>query len=141
MKFTPHLAIVATLSFAACSKAPDTSAANQRMEERLQKIEAQLSRIENAIAATPSNANTAVTDQITIYVSGPVANPGKFSVSKNISLLAALAVAGGPKDTADLKKIKITRTGQKDQVVTDKNAFKDILLADGDVVVVPQSFW
>jgi len=74
-------------------------------------------------------------------VSGLVAKPGEYIADKNISLLAAIAVAGGTTEYADSKKIKISRTGQEDKIIEDKSTFKDVILSDGDVVVVPQSMW
>jgi len=142
MKLEHQLAIIAVLSVTACTKAPETTTVNQHFDERLQKMEAQLSRIESALEASTKAVQAApAKEQIRIYVSGPVAKPGQYSVDKDISLLAAIAVAGGPTEYADLKKIKITRTGQEDQIIPDKSTFKDVILADGDVVVVPQSIW
>ena len=143
MKLRHHLAFIVFLSTVACSKAPDTSTASLRLEEQLQKMEAQLARIETAVAARPSTANqtTPTKEQIKIYVSGMVAKPGEYITDKNISLLAAIAVAGGTTEYADSKKTKISRTGQEDKIIEDKSTFKDVILADGDIVVVPQSMW
>jgi protein involved in polysaccharide export with SLBB domain len=143
MKLHPHLAFIVLLCTVACSKAPDTSTATLRLEERLQKMEAQLARIETAVAARPSETTPATPskEQIKIYVSGSVAKPGEYVADKNISLLAAIAVAGGTTEYADSKKIKISRTGQDDKIIEDKSTFKDVILSDGDVVVVPQSMW
>lgn len=89
---------------------------------------------------TPVDAAAARSkDHIKIYVSGAVAHPGQYSVDKGISLLAAIAVAGGNTEYADLRKTKISRTGQADRIISDKNAFKDTLLEEGDIVGVPQS--
>lgn len=142
MKLHHQIGIIALFGITACTKAPDTAAANKHLDERLQKMEAQLSRIESALEGSTKAVQAAPPkEQIKIYVSGPVAKPGQYSVDKDISLLAAIAVAGGPTEYADLNKIKIQRPGQEDQIIPDKSAFKDVILADGDVVVVPQSFW
>jgi protein involved in polysaccharide export with SLBB domain len=143
MKLYHHLAFIALLGTSACSKAPDTSATSLRLEERLQKMEAQLARIETAVGtqSTAISQTTPTKEQIKIYVSGLVAKPGEYIADKNISLLAAIAVAGGTTEYADNKKIKISRSGQEDKVIEDKTTFKDVILADGDIVVVPQSIW
>lgn len=92
-------------------------------------------------AAKLHTADAQPTEKMTIYVSGAVRQPGQFTVAKNISLLAALAVAGGPNDYADLKKLKIAQPGQDERIITDKDTFKDVTLVEGDTVIVPQSFW
>jgi len=66
--------------------------------------------------------------------------PGEYEVENGITLLAVLAVAGGPTEYADLKSIKISRTGQEDQAVAEMSTFEDAILSDGDGYVVAQSF-
>lgn len=76
-----------------------------------------------------------------VYITGAVAKPGQYVVDEGISLLAAMAVAGGATDYAELQKVRISRTGQKDRLIADKGTFKDVVLSHGDIVVVPRSFW
>ena len=113
------------------------------MEERLERMEVQLSRIESELGSRGAATNSAAVqpDQMRIYVTGQVAKPGGFLVERNLSVLAALALAGGPTESADLGKVVISHTGQEDRVLPDKKAFKDVILTEGDVVVVPPSFW
>jgi polysaccharide export outer membrane protein len=82
-----------------------------------------------------------------IYILGQVANPGRIEMAKPITLVQALAVAGGPGPFAATRKIFVRRTGQSEEVATtfDYEAFEDggslvgdILLQDGDVIVVPE---
>ncbi len=128
----------ALVGVAACSKSPSS----QEIDARLERIEAQLTRIESGLKQQAINETVteAVKNQATIFVSGDVARPGQYSVAKDTTLLAAIAVAGGFKETANQQKITISKAGQEDRVVTDKSKFKDIILAEGDVVIVPQAF-
>lgn len=84
-----------------------------------------------------------------IYIFGEVVNPGAFELSKKITLLEGITLAGGFTEHANPKKIKIIRKkdGKKETFQTDLTAItqkgnqeKDIILYPGDVVVVPESF-
>lgn len=80
------------------------------------------------------------------YVVGKVNKPGVFNVSKPITVLQALALAGGLTTFADEKHIFIIRYyGEKTQkfsfnykeIKKGKNLKQNILLKRGDVVLVP----
>jgi polysaccharide biosynthesis/export protein len=81
-----------------------------------------------------------------IYVLGRVRTPGRIILTSNIDVLQAMAVAGGPDQFAKLSRIRIfRREGGKtviipfdyDDVIAGKNLESNILLRQGDVVVVP----
>ncbi|MDO5675269.1 MAG: polysaccharide biosynthesis/export family protein [bacterium] len=85
-------------------------------------------------------------NSMNIYVVGKVRNPGRFSIPVDVSVLQAMAMAGGPDKFADTGDIKIFRNegGQTrifkfdyDDVVAGKRLEQNILLQRGDVVVVP----
>jgi polysaccharide biosynthesis/export protein len=80
------------------------------------------------------------------YVVGKVAKPGMYNVSKPLTVLQALALAGGPVVFAKEDKISILRNHGKEtlslpfnyeEVKKGKNLEQNILLERGDVVVVP----
>jgi len=80
------------------------------------------------------------------FVLGKVAKPGMFNVSKPLTVLQALALAGGPVTFADEDDIKVMRQeGSKTiklpfnykDVKRGKNLDQNIVLERGDVVVVP----
>jgi polysaccharide export outer membrane protein len=80
----------------------------------------------------------------TAYVMGEVNHPGAISLQAPLTVLQALAIAGGLKDFANAKNIRILRKGQwgvemitfnyKDAV---KSARAPVYLRPGDTVVVP----
>jgi polysaccharide export outer membrane protein len=80
----------------------------------------------------------------TAYVVGGVAHPGAVPVQGNLTVLQALAIAGGLTDFADRKNIRILRKGvggiqsipfnYKDAI---KGAVPSVDLRPGDTVVVP----
>jgi polysaccharide export outer membrane protein len=81
----------------------------------------------------------------TAYVVGEVNHPGPVALQTNMTVLQALAVAGGLKDFADAKNIRILRKGASGQQTIPFN-YKDaikgtgstsMLLQSGDTVVVP----
>jgi polysaccharide export outer membrane protein len=80
----------------------------------------------------------------TAYVMGEVNHSGAITLQGPITVLQALALAGGLKDFADTKNIRILRrapTGVKTIPVNYKDAVKGtaapIYLQPGDTVVVP----
>lgn len=85
-----------------------------------------------------------------VYVLGEVNNPGELvSVGPNLSLMQALAKAGGVKDTADTNQIIILRRGAGEKptlyganfenIAQGKHAMSDVRLAAYDVVFVSRS--
>lgn len=89
---------------------------------------------------------------INVYVFGAVRNPGVIQVkmSKKISLLQAIAQAGGPVEGASKSGVTITRkdrkTGKETKIKVNLNDVlkgkrPDIDLLEGDVVYVPASIF
>jgi polysaccharide biosynthesis/export protein len=80
----------------------------------------------------------------TAYVMGEVYHPGAVNLQAPLTVLQALALAGGLKDFADAKNIKILRrtsTGVQTIEFNYKDAVKStrapIYLRPGDTIVVP----
>jgi polysaccharide export outer membrane protein len=84
---------------------------------------------------------------LTVFVYGEVRNPGalQYKASKKLTLLQAIAQAGGPTEWAIRTKISITRKNKDGGEVKIQvnlrniinNKQSDIVLEDGDVVIVP----
>jgi polysaccharide export outer membrane protein len=85
---------------------------------------------------------------LTVYVYGEVKNPGaiQFKQSQKISLLQAIAQAGGPTEWASKSRVTITRkAGEAGKemkiyinlrdVISGKTS--NILLEEGDVIIIP----
>ena len=140
MKLKQLAAILATAALVGCTKSTPVASPGPEIEQRLQAIESQLARIESAIQAGHSPALSANTkEQIKIYISGEVKNPGQFMVDKDITLLGALAVAGGPTESAYLKKIVIKKKEQDEPVIA--LATSSAPLSEGDVITVPEKIF
>jgi polysaccharide biosynthesis/export protein len=80
----------------------------------------------------------------TVYIMGEVNKPGTLAISGPISILQALAMAGGFKDFAHTKNIRILRkssTGVRQLDFNYNEAIKGngtpLLLEPGDTVIVP----
>lgn len=80
------------------------------------------------------------------YVVGKVAKPGMFDVSKPMTVLQALAMAGGLTTFADEKHIEIVRNSggavtklrfNYKEVENGENLDQNIVLQRGDTIVVP----
>ena len=80
-----------------------------------------------------------------IYVMGEVASPGAQPMRTPITVLQALAIAGGFKDFANTKNIRILRKGPNDAVQTIRFDYKaevngsvrPTFLQPGDTIIVP----
>jgi polysaccharide export outer membrane protein len=81
-----------------------------------------------------------------IYVLGRVNSPGRFLLNSQVSVIQALAIAGGVTPFASSNDIKIFREeegGTKllpfhyDSVIKGKHLEENVNLKRGDVVIVP----
>jgi polysaccharide export outer membrane protein len=81
-----------------------------------------------------------------IYILGEVAHPGPVSLVPNMTVLQALASAGGPGQFANLKAMYILRNENGKQVshpfnykavIRGKSPQQNIVLNPGDTIVVP----
>ena len=78
-----------------------------------------------------------------IYVVGQMLRPGEFPLSGRMTVLKALALAGGFKDFARPDSIVIVREDQTvipfnyKRVAEGKDVSQNVLLAAGDTIVVP----
>ena len=89
--------------------------------------------------------------KVYVYVDGAVRSPGRLEelASRPITLLQAVAKAGGTTARANPKKAQILRRGESNtQIVLGANLSRirrgqeaDPVLGDGDVVVVPETFF
>ncbi len=80
-----------------------------------------------------------------VFVTGEVANPGAYPLRGRVSLVQAIALAGGFTEFADSDGILIIRPGEKDTKIPVR--YRDVLEADasevelirrpGDTIVVP----
>ncbi|MFQ5766566.1 MAG: polysaccharide biosynthesis/export family protein [Acidobacteriota bacterium] len=88
---------------------------------------------------------------VKIYVNGAVKTPGELEarLSQPLTVLQAITKAGGATQRAALKKIEILRRRQDggQQVIPvnlkaiRKGRAEDLILQDGDVVVVPETYF
>ena len=80
-----------------------------------------------------------------IYVMGEVTHPGTMDLHGPTTILQALAMAGGFKEFANTKDVKVLRPKGGNGVETIRFNYKDVLTGDakpfylrsGDTVVVP----
>lgn len=81
-----------------------------------------------------------------IFVIGKVNKPGNYPAARNIDVMQALSMAGGPTPFASLNKIKILRRVNGElkaipfkysKVEKGENLEQNIVLRGGDTVIVP----
>ncbi|MBN2143853.1 MAG: polysaccharide export protein [Candidatus Aureabacteria bacterium] len=84
-----------------------------------------------------------------VYVYGEIVRPGAYELSENLTLLQTIAIAGGLKEKANSKKIKIKRkrNGYFISIPIDlsfitqkEHSDADIALCPNDVIIIPESF-
>lgn len=80
---------------------------------------------------------------VRVRVVGEVKNPGEVQVPPNSSISSAIAIAGGPTDKAQLRKVifvRLREDGKIDrQVINLRNLTDTNQIQEGDVVMVPKS--
>jgi|GEM_PF-404540 len=80
-----------------------------------------------------------------VYVLGSVNRPGAYRLTPRMSLLEALATAGGPHEDGRPQEIGVYRAAQKQvervtlQTLIDGSQPSNLSLEDGDVIFVPKS--
>ena len=80
------------------------------------------------------------TEPPVVYVMGEVNDPGPYPIKGQVSVLQALAMAGGFKDFAKTKDITIRRGAQTvrfDYKASVKGDAKPVLVQPGDTIIVP----
>ncbi len=95
--------------------------------------------------------NVPVNKEFRVFVMGRVNKPGAVTVklSEGVTLLQAIAAAGGLAEGAKMTRVLITRKNKDGKEWKIRVNLKDILnekkddieLLEGDVVFVPESFW
>ena len=77
------------------------------------------------------------------YVSGYVNKPGTFQFTRNLTVSAAIAMAGGVNEYADRRVRKLRRKGQEyiiDAVRVQENKEQDRIVEPGDIIEVPRGW-
>lgn len=118
----------------------DVEAAGRSPGQLANTLTAELQRlVENPrVTVSVSQATSA-----RIYVVGQMLRPGEFPLSGRMTVLKALALAGGFKEFARPESIVIVREDQTvipfnyKRVAEGKDMSQNILLAAGDTIVVP----
>lgn len=121
----------------------DIDASGKNIEQLQKDIAAKLSKYVPdpvvTVAIKQSSGNK-------IYVVGKVNRPGEFVAVRNMDVMQALSLAGGPTPYASVNKIKILRRENGElksipfkysRVEKGEDLEQNIVLQGGDVVVVP----
>ena len=82
-----------------------------------------------------------------VFIQGWVTKPGSYKITSGLTILGAVAAAGGasfPADTGSVELIRTSNRGQRTSFVADLNAIKageqpDLALREGDVIDVSSS--
>ena len=75
-----------------------------------------------------------------VYVTGEVKTPGAYKITKGLTVLKAITLAGGFSDKAWKGNTKIIRKNKEGDEITTKVAMDAMILPD-DVIMVPLSFF
>jgi len=80
-----------------------------------------------------------------VFITGEVANPGAYPLRGRVSILQAIALAGGFTDFANSDRITVIRTDDKggkipvrySDLISNKDGTQEVILRPGDTIVVP----
>jgi polysaccharide export outer membrane protein len=81
---------------------------------------------------------------------GQVVRPGIYSLKKGLTVVEAISLASGFTSTAAQDGTRVIRVEGEEKkiirinisdIIKGKNKSKDILLQEGDTIVVPESFF
>jgi len=119
------------------------SAAGKTVEQFEQEVK---QKIKPFISKPVLDISVVQMNSMMIYIVGKVHSPGRFPLTTDITVLQAIAMAGGPNRFADTDSIQVHRdVGGKtvqlnfdyDDVLEGVQLEQNIRLKRGDVVVVP----
>lgn len=85
-----------------------------------------------------------IVPQRSYFVRGEVRSPGRYPIIGGVTLLQALAAAGGYTEFADPRRIQISRQGGQISANArdiERNQAEDIAIETGDVIVVPRTWY
>ncbi len=84
-----------------------------------------------------------------VYVDGEVNKPGLLTLTGQVTVMQAIAMAGGYKDSARLNEVILIRRGPSNEplavpidletIINGRNMGQDILLRPFDIVYLPKS--
>ena len=74
------------------------------------------------------------------YVSGQVKKPGVYNFEKDLTVIKALTMAGGPTDKAAPDRTRIIRTKDGTEILI-KGVRMDMRIVPNDVLMVPESYF
>jgi polysaccharide export outer membrane protein len=83
--------------------------------------------------------NVEVTSVKPFFIIGEVNNPGSFQYKNNMSVIDAVATAGGYTYRANKNKIYITRGGNKEKAKVRVGEMNEVL--PGDVIIIKERFF
>jgi len=124
----------------------DVPAAGRSVGEIASDIEQRIGRFKRGAAVTVSLV-TANSNAISVL--GEVRTPQSFPLLKQTRVAEAIARVGGPAFTGSERRIRVVRSGSGETVVYHVNLAAiqsgdlrtNIVLAEGDIVYVPPTFW
>jgi len=81
-----------------------------------------------------------------VYIWGAVVNPGIYNIQKDMDLLQAIVLAGGPSETAELREVRLSfrNNRQAEMVIVDLDKYNNrsyplpLVLNSGDVIFIPE---
>ncbi|HEY3253564.1 MAG TPA: polysaccharide biosynthesis/export family protein [Polyangiaceae bacterium] len=124
----------------------DVPAAGRSVGQIASDVEQRISRFKRGAAVTVSLV-TAASNSISVL--GEVRSPQSFALLKQTRVAEAIARVGGPVFTGSEGRIRVVRSGGGEAVVyrVNLNAIQsgdqrtNIVLAEGDIVYVPPTWW
>ncbi len=116
------------------------------LEVRSQTIAEVRDRIRAELENIFVNPFVTVTPLFRMAVLGHVRNPGLYTVDPTLSVLDAVALAGGPTSQGNIGKIRVLRTGAEAEFDFERETLSGRTLAEigvrsGDEIIVPRKWF
>jgi protein involved in polysaccharide export with SLBB domain len=77
----------------------------------LEKFSKSVEELHNVVAVEKVSKDNEAVEEVSFIVAGEVSNPGEYSLSPPVSLLAAVLTGGGPSSSGSLRRVAVYQTG------------------------------
>ena len=109
-----------------------------------------IKQISDASISLENIPNNLIPEEITLYIIGEVASPGKYRVASNTQISQAILIAGGPRSWRHKNKVQLLRVRRNGSVMVSKIPFNpegvaqkrdSNFLRNGDIIRVNKNIF
>ena len=78
------------------------------------------------------------------FIRGEIRSPGRYPLTSGVTIMQAVAAAGGYTDYSSRRRVRLIRDGERTRLnlrSIERNPENDMELRNGDVIIVPRSMF